>query len=103
MSSGAPELLEIRGRGLVDVIAGALRERLGPTEVRWSRVSREPRATFAATPGANAERRGAATAKPNVVRAGAWTQTGWPATMEGAVRSGRAAARLLLDRVPSTA
>jgi squalene-associated FAD-dependent desaturase len=103
VSSGAPELLEIRGRGLVDVVAAALRERLGPTEVRWSRVSREPRATFAATPGANAQRRGPETAKPNVVRAGAWTQTGWPATMEGAVRSGRAAARLLLDRVPSTA
>jgi uncharacterized protein with NAD-binding domain and iron-sulfur cluster len=98
VSSGAPELLEIRGRGLVDLMAGALRERLGPTEVLWSRVSREPRATFAAEPGAEAARRGAATERPNVVRAGAWTATGWPATMEGAVRSGRTAVRLLLER-----
>jgi len=40
-------------------------------------------------------RPGAATARPDVVRAGAWTDTGWPATMESAVRSGRAAAALL--------
>ena len=35
------------------------------------------------------------TGAPNVARAGAWTATGWPATMESAVRSGRAAARLV--------
>jgi len=39
-------------------------------------------------------RPGARTGRPNVVRAGAWTDTGWPATMEGAVRSGLTAARL---------
>jgi monoamine oxidase len=32
---------------------------------------------------------------PNVTRAGAWTGTGWPPTMEGAIRSGLAAARAL--------
>jgi monoamine oxidase len=40
-------------------------------------------------------RSAAETERPNVVRAGAWTDTGWPATMEGAVRSGLAAARAL--------
>ncbi|HEY3071103.1 MAG TPA: hydroxysqualene dehydroxylase HpnE [Gaiellaceae bacterium] len=95
VSSGAPELLEVRGRGLVDRIAGALTARLGPAELLWSRVSREPTATFAGRPGTAALRPGAKTGRANVVRAGAWTATGWPATMEGAVRSGRAAAAAL--------
>ncbi len=90
VSSGVPELLEIRGRALVDRIAEQLTERLGPAEILWSRVSREPYATIALRPGI--ARAGAATARANVVRAGAWTDTGWPATMESAVRSGRAAA-----------
>jgi hypothetical protein len=96
VSSGAPELLEVRGRGLVDLLAGELTARLGPAELLWSRVSREPAATFAAVPGTAARRPGPATARPGVARAGAWTDTGWPATMEGAIRSGRAAARFLL-------
>ena len=69
--------------------------RLGPAELLWSRVSREPQATFAGRPGTAAERRGPETARANVVRAGAWTATGWPATMESAIRSGRRAAALL--------
>jgi uncharacterized protein with NAD-binding domain and iron-sulfur cluster len=44
-------------------------------------------------------RPGAATSDPRVVRAGAWTDTGWPATMESAVRSGRAAAQHVLSTV----
>jgi squalene-associated FAD-dependent desaturase len=96
VSSGAPELLEVRGRGLVDLLAGELTARLGPAELLWSRVSREPAATFAAVPGTAARRPGPETGRPGVARAGAWTATGWPATMESAVRSGRNAARLLL-------
>jgi hypothetical protein len=95
VSSGVPELVEIRGRELVDLIATELTARLGPAELLWSRVSREPAATFAGRPGTAALRPGARTGRPNVVRAGAWTATGWPATMEGAVRSGREAARVL--------
>jgi hydroxysqualene dehydroxylase len=95
VSSGAPELIEIRGRELVDLIASELTARLGRAELLWSRVSREPAATFAGRPGTAALRPGSRTARPNVVRAGAWTATGWPATMEGAVRSGREAARML--------
>ncbi len=98
VSSGAPELLEVRGRELVDLLASELTGRLGPAELLWSRVSREPAATFAGRPGQAARRRGTVTARTNVVRAGAWTQTGWPATMEGAVRSGRAAAQALLEK-----
>ena len=95
VSSGAPELMELRGRELVDRIAGELTGRLGAAELLWSRVSREPAATIALRPGSEAERRGPHTDRDNVTRAGAWTATGWPATMESAVRSGRAAARAL--------
>ena len=91
VSSGVPQLLEVRGRALVERIAAQLTARLGAAELLWSRVSREPYATIALRPGV--VRPGAGTARPGVVRAGAWTDTGWPATMESAVRSGRVAAR----------
>jgi squalene-associated FAD-dependent desaturase len=97
VSSGVPELMQIRGRELVDHIAAQLTERLGDAEVVWSRVSREPHATVALRPGTASRRPGQLTSRANVTRAGAWTATGWPATMESAVRSGRAAARLLSD------
>jgi squalene-associated FAD-dependent desaturase len=97
VSSGVPELLEVRGRELVDRIAGQLTERLGDAELLWSRVSREPYATVALRPGV--QRPGVETSRPNVVRAGAWTDTGWPATMESAIRSGRAAAQHILSGI----
>jgi squalene-associated FAD-dependent desaturase len=56
-------------------------------------VTREHTATFRATPGARAFRPGPQTSVPGLALAGSWTNTGWPATMEGAVRSGAAAAR----------
>jgi squalene-associated FAD-dependent desaturase len=97
VSSGVPELLEVRGRGLVERIASQLTERLGDAELLWSRVSREPYATVALRPGV--ERPGVETSRPNVARAGTWTDTGWPATMESAVRSGRAAAQDILSSI----
>jgi hydroxysqualene dehydroxylase len=93
VSSGVPDLLEIRGRGLVDLMEAALTDRLGPAELVWSRVSREPRATFAARPGTRRLRWTMRTERPNVLLAGAWVASDWPATMESAVRSGVAAAR----------
>lgn len=59
-------------------------------------VTREREATFAPVPGVRANRPPAATALPGLVLAGAHTDTGWPATMEGAVRSGEAAVAALL-------
>ena len=97
VSSGAPELLEIRGRELVELIADALRERLGSAEVVWSRVSREPHATFAPRPGTHGLRWPAETSRQGVVLAGAWTESEWPATMESAVASGERAVKLLLS------
>ncbi|MBT2211319.1 hydroxysqualene dehydroxylase HpnE [Actinomadura sp. NEAU-AAG7] len=58
-------------------------------------VTRERRATFRQRPGSGAARPGAATRAPGLFLAGAWTDTGWPDTMEGAVRSGLTAARLV--------
>jgi squalene-associated FAD-dependent desaturase len=59
-------------------------------------ATHEPRATFRAAPGTRRLRPGTRTAVPGLFLAGAWTDTGWPATMESAVRSGLAAARAAL-------
>jgi squalene-associated FAD-dependent desaturase len=66
-------------------------------------VTRERRATFRQAPGTGALRPKAATARPGLVLAGAWTDTGWPDTMEGAVRSGLAAAAELRRTVLTSA
>ena len=97
VSSGVPELMDVRGRELVDRIAAQVTDRLGAAELLWSRVSREPDATIALRPGVRRPAPGLV--RPGLARAGAWTRTGWPATMESAVRSGRAAARALLSDV----
>jgi hydroxysqualene dehydroxylase len=59
-------------------------------------VTREHAATFRATPGIARLRPRARTSTPGLVLAGAWTDTGWPATLEGAVISGHTAARSAL-------
>ncbi|MGI5327591.1 hydroxysqualene dehydroxylase HpnE [Actinomadura nitritigenes] len=63
--------------------------------VRELFVTRERRATFRQRPGSRSPRPGAATRARGLFLAGAWTDTGWPDTMEGAVRSGLTAARLV--------
>jgi squalene-associated FAD-dependent desaturase len=62
-----------------------------------ARVVKERRATFAATAAQEARRPGTRTGLDNLVLAGDWTATGLPATIEGAIRSGRAAAIALLQ------
>ncbi|WP_419918060.1 hydroxysqualene dehydroxylase [Candidatus Poriferisocius sp.] len=77
--------------------------RAAEAEVVDAVVTREHRATFAGRPGTRRLRPGPTTAMSGLFLAGAWTDTGWPATMEGAVRSGHRAARLALEhyrRVP---
>jgi squalene-associated FAD-dependent desaturase len=66
-------------------------------------VTRERRATMRQVPGLGRLRPAAATAVPRLVLAGAWTDTGWPDTMEGAVRSGLNAARELRRSMHSPA
>ena len=64
---------------------------LGERMPAWQIVA-EKRATFAATPEQDRLRPGARTAWRNLLLAGDWTQTGLPATIEGAIQSGEAAA-----------
>jgi squalene-associated FAD-dependent desaturase len=61
-----------------------------------STVIKEVHATYSPRPGIDAYRPQQSTAWPRVFLAGDWTATGWPATMEGAVRSGYLAAEALL-------
>jgi squalene-associated FAD-dependent desaturase len=61
-------------------------------------IVRERRATFAATPAQDAIRPGAGTTYRNFVLAGDWTDTGLPATIEGAIRSGNRAADTIANQ-----
>ncbi len=87
----------------MDLPAAALREQFVPAlaelfpaareaQVTEFFVTRERRATFRQAPGTARLRPRAGTQLPGLVLAGAWTDTGWPDTMESAVRSGLAAA-----------
>ncbi|HKF25190.1 MAG TPA: hydroxysqualene dehydroxylase HpnE, partial [Candidatus Acidoferrum sp.] len=64
-------------------------------------VIKEASATFSPEPGVDRWRPAQQTATPRLVLAGDWTATGWPATMEGAVRSGYLAAEAVLRSVGS--
>ena len=72
-----------------------------PTLPPWQ-IVRERRATFAATPEQDARRPGAKTSWSNLFLAGDWTDTGLPATIEGAIRSGQRAADLVATDPRST-
>jgi hydroxysqualene dehydroxylase len=69
-----------------------------PADLPPWQVVKERRATFAATPAQALRRPGPRTRWGNLVLAGDWTDTGLPATIEGAVRSGHKAAALVLGR-----
>jgi zeta-carotene desaturase len=81
-----------------EILNGALGELAGffpevsRAKVVKSGILKEARATFSVTPGLDALRPTAAGPFPGIYLAGDWTNTGWPATMEGAARSGYLAA-----------
>ena len=97
--SHAVEEIEMSVSSLRDRYLPAL-ERLLPSAhgatVLDFAATHEPRATFRAAPGTRRLRPGAHTGHDGLYLAGAWTDTGWPATMESAVLSGIAAARAAL-------
>jgi squalene-associated FAD-dependent desaturase len=85
------EIITICRKELADLIP-ATRE----AELRRAVVIRENAATFAPEPGCDRWRPDARSQVRNLFLAGDWTRTGWPATMEGAVRSGYSAAEAIL-------
>ena len=94
--SGAVEEMELSSEQLRERYVDAMGElfpRGRGAVVRSVHVSREHAATFAARPGTESLRPGPRTSVAGLVMAGAWTDAGWPATLEGAVLSGHAAAR----------
>jgi len=92
-----------------DVIALAVRElaeffpRAAQAQIEKAHVVKEVRATFSARPGLESLRPANATKIPNLFLAGDWTRSGWPATMEGAVRSGYLAAEAVTRAAGSPA
>jgi squalene-associated FAD-dependent desaturase len=83
------ESLAMRVWQEIQIITGSV------AEMPQYRLIREKRATFAATPAQQIRRSCATTPLSNLVLAGDWTDTGLPATIEGAIRSGFAAAHHL--------
>jgi squalene-associated FAD-dependent desaturase len=104
--SAAQELVKLPAATVSGMIIPALAD-LFPAarsaRVLESFVTRERQATFDPAPGQRSSRPGNRTDAPGLVLAGTWTDTGWPATMEGAVRSGNAAVAALAAPARRTA
>ncbi|WP_375475584.1 hydroxysqualene dehydroxylase HpnE [uncultured Jatrophihabitans sp.] len=97
--SAADDLIDVPARAIVDRFVAALAElfpRARRAEVLDAFVTRERHATFRQAAGTAPLRPGPDSGLPGVALAGAWTATGWPDTMESAVRSGVAAAQHIL-------
>ncbi|MBN2475018.1 MAG: FAD-dependent oxidoreductase [Pirellulales bacterium] len=93
------------GRRRDDILAEVLRDlrSLWPSAhsarlLHW-RVATRPAAVLSACPGLDDLRPGQRTPVENLFLAGDWTATGWPSTMEGAVRSGYLAAEAVFERL----
>jgi len=92
MSMGSSELIPLF-RGALEDLFPAVRH----ANVLSAVVTREATATFLASPGVETLRAQLVSHTPGVFLAGSWCDTGWPATMEGAVRSGSEAASNVLS------
>ena len=84
------EIIDLAVRELADFFPAVRKAKLVKAT-----VIKEIHASFSPAPGSDAFRPSHTTASPRLFLAGDWTATGWPATMEGAVRSGYAAAEAL--------
>ena len=96
--SSSKTLIDKSRSEIVDLALGEVREFFPAARnanLVKSTVIKELHATYSPRPGIDAHRPTAATRWPRVFLAGDWTATGWPATMEGAVRSGYLAAEAL--------
>jgi zeta-carotene desaturase len=93
--SASHSLVEMPRQEVIDLAVRELREFLPAArdaQLLKAHVVKEVRATYSAIPGLAAHRPSQQTAIENLFLAGDWTDSGWPATMEGAVRSGYKAA-----------
>jgi zeta-carotene desaturase len=93
--SASRDLTNLSRQEIIDIAIGDLRlyfPRVKDAHVVKAHVIKEQRATFSAAPETEHLRPSAVAGPPNIILAGDWTRTGWPATMEGAVRSGYLAA-----------
>jgi len=100
--SASDELLGKTNEELVALVWGEVQRYFPATagrELVAGVAVREVRATFAAVPGVDALRPATVGSIDNLLLAGDWVETGWPATMEGACRSGYRAAGAALDRL----
>jgi squalene-associated FAD-dependent desaturase len=100
--SSSKTLIDKSRADIVDLALKEVREFFPgarPANLVKSTVIKELHATYSPRPGIDAHRPIATTAWPRVFLAGDWTATGWPATMEGAVRSGYLAAEALTRAV----
>ncbi|MGH7202522.1 MAG: FAD-dependent oxidoreductase, partial [Planctomycetaceae bacterium] len=92
----------LAGRSQEDIISQVVGElagvwpEAGEAKLLHGRLVTEHKAVFSPTPDAERRRLPQRTAIPSLHLAGDWTRTGWPATMEGAVRSGYLAAENVL-------
>ncbi len=96
--SASKGLVEKSRQEIVDLAVKELREffpRARDAKLMKSTVIKEVHATYSPQPGVDAYRPPNQTVWPRVFLAGDWTATGWPATMEGAVRSGYRAAECI--------
>ena len=93
--SASRDLTALSRQEIIDIAVGDLRlffPRVREARLVKAHVVKEQRATFSAAPETECLRPGTACSIPNLFLAGDWTRSGWPATMEGAVRSGYMAA-----------
>lgn len=93
--SASRSLVDMGRAEIIDLAVRELREffpQAANARLERAHVVKEVRATFSAVPGLEEKRPGTETPIPNLFLAGDWTRSGWPATMEGAVRSGYLAA-----------
>jgi len=93
--SASRDLTPLSRKEIIDLAVGDLRlffPRVREANLVKAHVVKEQRATFSGAPETEDLRPGTACTIPNLHMAGDWTRNGWPATMEGAVRSGYLAA-----------